>query len=176
MADEKDKIPSQFIAAAGKKPDAPETPASKAVHEYLDALLKSAGSAGNKPETDLNAAIKALAERGKPIETHELLSNLLELLDPKAAAQKKAAETGLVDNAVANQWFADHFPSPRICGVCNREDSYALVPSLGHVSLGPMGAQLRIRTSPLVMLVCRFCGNTLFFNAVMMGVLKQEQE
>lgn len=93
----------------------------------------------------------------------------------KVDAQKRAAETGEVDNVLANKWFVDHWPQPRTCPVCKQND-WGLNPVFGHVSIGALGAQLRTRTVPMVMVTCRICGHTLFFNAVLMGLLQEGTE
>jgi len=89
--------------------------------------------------------------------------------------QKKAAETGRVDNAAMNKWLNQHWKTPRECPVCKQQD-WGVVPQFAHVSLGLPGPQLRTRTYPCVAIACRICGNTLFFNAVIMGLLAKGEE
>ncbi len=155
----------------------PKDELSKAAREYLDALLKSA-TLKLDADTDLNAVIKALTERGKQIGTAEQLSALLELLDPAGAARKRAAETNLVDEAAANEWFKEHWKD-RTCAIC-KEVTWAMSPEFAHVPLtririGQMGGSF-VRSFPSVVLTCRVCGNTLFFNANAMKLLPEGSE
>jgi hypothetical protein len=106
----------------------------------------------------------------------KVLENLGKLLeDPKVAAQKKAAETNQVDETTANEWFKEHWKD-RTCGIC-KEVTWAMAPHFAHVPLtriwrnhGPVAA------FPCVVLTCRVCGNTLFFNANVMKLLPEGSE
>jgi hypothetical protein len=173
MADEKDKITSDFLKAVATKSDVPETPAAKAVREYLDALLRSTPLKSDT-DSDLSAVLKALAERGKPFGTAEQLSALLEILDPGTAARKRAAETNQVDESLANEWFKQHWKD-RTCGIC-KEVTWALAPTFAHVPMNLIWRHAPVHTFPCVVLTCRVCGNTLFFNANAMKLLPEGSE
>jgi predicted nucleic-acid-binding Zn-ribbon protein len=94
----------------------------------------------------------------------------------KADALRQAAESGIVDSVAANAWFHAHWPMPRPCPVCKTENNWGLTTNFAQISLGPPGPQLRTRTSPFVVVTCRNCGNSLFFNALVIGQLPKDQE
>lgn len=113
-------------------------------------------------------------ESGEATPQQQALSVIFEAA-AKVEAQKSAAKTGEVNNDLANKWFADHWPQPRTCPICKQND-WGLNPLFGHVSIGALGAELRTRTVPMVMVTCRICGHTVFFNAVLMELLPKGEE
>jgi hypothetical protein len=142
--------------------------------------------ADEKPEKSVAELLEELAKR-LPKEEASLGSigssvfgtttNWLEALgyltkEAKAAAQKRAAETNLVDNAAANAWLKEHWTKPRKCAVCSKE-TWGLSPNFAHLPESLVGLHQAVRTIPLVVLTCRTCGNTLFLNAIVMGLLPQ---
>jgi hypothetical protein len=129
--------------------------------EGLGGSLPSAGTAISS-SADWPSALKALAE----LSQHQ----------DKIAAQKRAAETNTVESGAANMWFNQYWPQPRKCPVCTREN-WGLAGKFAHVPLGPIGrsaiSSQPISTFPCVVVTCRTCGNTLFFNAIVMGLLPE---
>jgi hypothetical protein len=126
---------------------------------------------GAKIAPELEEVLKLLAERGKPV----TLEGLKALLEPAAAAQKRAAETNQVDDALAAQWFREHWKD-RNCPIC-KEVTWAMAPNFAHVPMvriwrnhGP------VASFPCVVLTCRVCGYTLFFNAIAMDLLPEGAE
>lgn len=80
-----------------------------------------------------------------------------------------------MDEVAANRWFEEHWPEPRSCPVCKNKNwglisNFVNIP-LEPVGTGPVGTYQPVRTAPFVGVICRTCGNTLFFNAVIMGLL-----
>jgi hypothetical protein len=137
---------------------ADDEPKEKSLGTLIRDLLKRTESREPSLAKELPAALPA-----------ELWKRLVE------ERQKEAAETGYVDNELANNWFAEHWPEPRICPIC-KQNNWALTPQFVHMSLGPMGPALRTRTYPCVSVVCRVCGHTVFFNAVIMNLLAKGEE
>lgn len=125
---------------------------------------------GAKIDPELAEVLKALAERGKPV----TIEGLKALLDPIGAAQKRAAETNLVDDALANQWFREHWKD-RKCVICGQV-TWAMAPNFAHIPLNQIGMHAPVHSFPCVTLNCRVCGNTLFFNAVTMKLLPDGAE
>jgi len=148
---------------------------SSVLTDYIKGRVKPLGlgtkilMGGEDPELD--AVRKTLAERGQPI-TPELLQKLALLIeDPVAVAQKRAAETGQVDLAAANEWLMSHWPmEKRLCPVC-QVVQWSIGPSFAQIPINVIGSHSSPRTNPCVAVVCGNCGNTLFFNAIVMGLL-----
>jgi hypothetical protein len=92
----------------------------------------------------------------------------------KAAEQKRAAETNQVDDASANQWFREHWKDRR-CAIC-QSVTWAMAPSFAHVPTSRLWRHAAATSFPCVVLTCRICGNTLFFNAVAMKLLPEGSE
>jgi len=91
----------------------------------------------------------------------------------------KAKGPGAVDEAAANRWFTQYWPEPRRCPVCTNKEwglisNFVNMP-LEPVGTNPVGTYQPVRTTPFVAVICRTCGNTLFFNAVIMGLLPKDQ-
>lgn len=126
------------------------------------------------PDTDAEkiAFLNKLLEGYKPEKVVDLLKWLQEQVEQTTEAiQKKAAETNVVDEVLANQWLTKHWKS-RNCTICG-EVTWAMAPQFAHISFarpGVVGAPLSF---PCVVLTCRVCGNTLFFNAVTMQLLPE---
>ena len=133
-------------------------------------------------DPELAELIKHIAEKGKPITNFKQVIEVLEALgiklaDNTATAQKRAAETGVVDLAAVNAWFLQHWPQPRSCPICQQQrwsiaSKFARVP-LGPVNSGPRTVMEVARTYPAVLVACQTCGNTVFFNAILMGLLPE---
>jgi hypothetical protein len=177
-------------------PMADEKPKIGTFREYINRLGPKTSGAGTKllmGEEDPNDAEKLafltkLLEEGKekigtlsgetkPEKVVDLLKWLQEgvELKTKEAAQKRAAQTNEVDFALASAWFAQHWSEPRNCPVC-KQATWGIAPTFAQIPVSPMGLQTPPRTNPCVAVVCRTCGNTLFFNAVIMGLLPQEEK
>jgi hypothetical protein len=142
--------------------------------EGLANLIKAIYPKGIPSSGGLGGLADQLKEAGEKNPYSEALSSIYSTL-MRQQAQKDAAVSGNVNNALANQWFAEHWPQPRTCTVC-RHAEWGLVPQFAHVALGPIGALMRTRTYPCVAVTCRTCGNTLFFNAVSMGLLPKGED
>jgi hypothetical protein len=103
------------------------------------------------------------------------ISELWELAERvKAAEQKRAADTNQVDNTAVNVWFTEHWKEPRQCAVCS-QSNWAMAPRFTHIPMGPVGLHQPIPKLPCVVVTCQTCGNTLFFNALVMELLPKEQ-
>jgi hypothetical protein len=182
MADEKPKETSLFrdllqlgrpkTSGAGTRllmgEEEPKTDAEK-LNEVLKLLLESA-----KANPDLSGSSGILSASGTGIDYSTLLKWLQEQPTVKEAAQKKAAETNVVDRDLANQWLDKHWRK-RNCAICEQV-AWAMAPAFAHVPMelmgrGPVGTYQPVRSFPCVVLTCRICGNTLFFNAVAMDLL-----
>jgi hypothetical protein len=85
--------------------------------------------------------------------------------------QKKALETGQVDVASATAWIEAHWPAPRKCPLCNHED-WGIGPSFAQIATSTLGLHKPPRINPCVAVVCGHCGNTIFLNAILMGLLQ----
>jgi hypothetical protein len=168
MADEKDKALNDalmaYFKALGKV---------KELHAGTDILL------GKLPGTVAPDALGNLSG----LTTEELLALIKSLgeIDARNAqkdAQKKAAETNQVNEAAANEWFREHWKD-RACPIC-KQVSWAMAPDFAHIPVarirvGQVGGSY-VRSLPTVALTCRVCGNTLFFNALIMGQLPEGSE
>lgn len=89
-----------------------------------------------------------------------------------AAGRQKAAETNVVDSALANQWLNTHWKK-RNCSICGQV-TWAMAPAFAHIPMNLMGRHsAAMHSFPCVVLTCRICGNTLFFNAIAMGLLPE---
>ncbi|MFZ2060844.1 MAG: hypothetical protein WAU82_07520 [Candidatus Binatus sp.] len=145
-----------------------------AVQNYLRALGRLKDLHGTGTATLLSPSPDNL----KDLTTEQLLAlikNLGEFTDPKAAAQKKAAETNQVDEPLASEWFKQHWKD-RNCPIC-KEVTWAMAPDFFHAPMvriwrnhGP------IKSFPCVVLTCRICGYTIFFNANVMQLLPEGSE
>jgi hypothetical protein len=89
--------------------------------------------------------------------------------------QANIDRAGQVDFARASAWFAEHWPEPRICPVC-KQTSWGVAPTFAQVPVSQLGLHMPPRTNPCVAVACRTCGNTLFFNAIIMGLLPKSED
>jgi predicted nucleic-acid-binding Zn-ribbon protein len=130
-----------------------------------------------KKDPELEAVQKALREHGRPFRNREELLKVLDAagMNATATAQKHAAETNLVDVELANIWFAKHWPEPRKCPICS-QNNWGMSQVFAHTALSPLGRHTPVLTTPSVTVTCRNCGNTLFFNAIIMGLLAESAE
>jgi hypothetical protein len=126
---------------------------------------------GAKIAPELAEVLRLLAERGKAT----TIEGLRALLDPAASAQKRSAEPGQVDLMAANEWLIARWPSPRPCPLCNHEE-WAIAGSLAHIPTSAIGLHMPPRVNPCVAVVCGHCGNTVFLNAIIMGLLPKSEE
>lgn len=161
MAEEKPKEPNiiERLLRGVRNPTG-ESPEEKAdrerFNELLQVLRKEVDS--RKPgqdRMDWDQIVKWLAER------HDR-----EELD---AAQKKAAETNEVNETAANEWLKEHWQD-RTCPVC-KIVTWAMAPNFAHIPMSLLGRHTPSTSFPCVVLTCRNCGNTLFFNAIAMKQL-----
>jgi hypothetical protein len=145
------------------------------VSDYLAKLTELTKTLGEnkekREEFSKNLGLFAQTSSGFSPEILEAVRRALLQTD----AQRLAAETNKVDNALANAWFANHWPQPRHCPVC-RSNNWAMAPTFAHVPLGPVGKYQPVRTFPCVVVTCQTCGNTLFFNGVTMKLLPEGAE
>ncbi len=75
----------------------------------------------------------------------------------------------------AQDWLRERMPAALTCSVCNTQN-WILA---DHVVAPPIfgrGLVLGGTAYPHVMLICRQCGHTVFFNAVMMGLVEKRRE
>jgi hypothetical protein len=129
-------------------------------------------------DPDLNDLIKALTERGTTIRNNpQFVDALKAVLGPPmpGTAQKRALETNEVDFALANAWFAQHWEEPRNCPICKKV-TWGIAPTFSQNPVSQLGLHMPPRTNPCVAVICRTCGNTLFFNAIIMGLLPQGEK
>jgi hypothetical protein len=144
---------------------------SEQLNEVIRLLLESAKTNPPDPSSGLGGL---LAGTKSDIDYSQLLKWLQDLPTVKEAAQKKAAETNVVDSDLANQWLDKHWKK-RNCAICEQV-TWAMAPAFAHVPMelmgrGPAGTYQPVHSFPCVVLTCRICGNTLFFNAVAMDLL-----
>ena len=69
-----------------------------------------------------------------------------------------------------NQWLKDKWREPMICPI-SKDNNWmigngAVVP----INMTKNGPKLGGNVFPQIMLICKTCGHTLFFNAVMIGI------
>jgi hypothetical protein len=133
---------------------------------------------GPNKDAELSDVIEAL-ETGTAIRNVPQLVQTLKALQGSSksqeTAQKRAAETGQVDLVAANEWLESHWQvAKRPCSVCGQEQ-WGIGPNLAQIPTSALGPHNTPRTSPCVLLVCGNCGNTLFFNAIVMGLLAGEK-
>jgi hypothetical protein len=121
----------------------------------------------------LDALLGLLRENPKGQEQSEILKWLQDTVEreEREAAQKKASETNAVNEALANEWFKQHWKD-RNCSVCGVV-TWAMAPQFAHISFARPGVVGAPPSFPCVVLTCRNCGNTLFFNAVTMKLLPE---
>ncbi|MGO9606124.1 MAG: hypothetical protein ACLQAT_22490 [Candidatus Binataceae bacterium] len=140
--------------------------------KFLAEVLKQRKGGLPVPGGIANPSMSVLTDAGlKPEETWQMIQAWVD-----AEAKKKAAETNEVDLALANSWFAANWPgAQRKCIVCTH-DNWVMGPKFAHVPMGligtgPVGTYQPVPTFPAVVVTCRTCGHTLFFNAIAMKLL-----
>ncbi|MEN6559274.1 MAG: hypothetical protein ABFD52_00680 [Acidobacteriota bacterium] len=80
------------------------------------------------------------------------------------------------EKGTIKKWFEDKWKEPVICPVC-REGTWIIADHVvTTLRSGQNTAFVGGITYPQVMLICKKCGLTLYFNAVMMGVVKPKEE
>ena len=74
------------------------------------------------------------------------------------------------------RWLQSRAAGPRECAVCLQRNNWVIADDLVSPSPYHRGSEVDIgRTSyPQAMLVCENCGNTVYLNAVMMGIAEGE--
>ena|ERR1700683_474599 len=163
MADEKPKSPlnplEQYYLSLSKQPELLNKAELGAADTLNPEVRRMIAEAIEKAVADpeLRKAAQALGEAAK------------------REIQERAYKTGLVDFVAANAWLLAHWPAPRSCPVCGVE-KWGFAPSFLQIPTADLGFDAPPRPYPAVALVCGNCGNTLFFNAVMMGLLPQGQK
>jgi hypothetical protein len=178
MADEQDKTLSKALADFLKSTeDRKNDPKWKST---LEALASLSGSEAAR--TSFADLLAMYSEASTMPDLGAGRDAVWQLITSAAENEKKrkAAETNTVDIGLANVWFGEHWPHPRKCSVCSAVNwgvvtSFAHVP-LGQIGKGPAGTYQPVQTSPCVVVTCRTCGNTLFFNAIIMGLLPESAE
>jgi hypothetical protein len=93
----------------------------------------------------------------------------------QSEALLRIAMANQVDFARASAWFAEHWPEPRICPIC-KQATWGMAPTFAQVPVSQLGLHMPPRTNPCVAVACRTCGNTLFFNAIIMGLLPKGED
>lgn len=82
----------------------------------------------------------------------------------------------------AKEWINKHSPDDLTCQVCKTTkwilgDMFVAPPSyIPQTQQGAGGISIGGSLYPLVPIICDNCGNTLFINAVMMGLIKGIEE
>jgi hypothetical protein len=78
------------------------------------------------------------------------------------------------EKALFRKWLDSNWADPQICPFCHN-NSWAMGQQLvAPVTIGPnMSTTLGGPVVPLVFLLCQVCAYTMFFNAVMVGVVKK---
>jgi RNase P subunit RPR2 len=128
--------------------------------------------AEEKPKESLYDLVKRLAETANPPIPAEQARAIVKAV--QSEQQRAAATTNTVDNQQANIWLAEHWKS-RECPVC-KENDWGMAPTFAHIPMSFLGRYSAVRSFPCVVLTCRNCGNTLFFNAVAMKLLPEGAE
>lgn len=160
---------------------ADEKPKLDTFREYVESLRSKTSGTGTsilldpKADEDKIAFLDKLLEGGKPEKVVDLMQWLKEQVEhTKGATQKKAAETNAVDSELANQWLNKHWKK-RNCAICDQV-TWAMAPAFAHVPMSLLGRHSPVHSFPCVVLTCRICGNTLFFNAIAMDLLPEGAE
>jgi hypothetical protein len=148
-----------------KKPSLPL--GQTGIEAAVKAVLQTSNPTSTEEKSALTLLAEALAEREKTGQS-DALTKILESL--RTDAQKKAAETNEVDFALANAWFAQHWEEPRNCPICKKV-TWGIAPTFSQNPVSRLGLHMPPRTNPCVAVICRTCGYTLYFNALIMGQL-----
>jgi len=185
---------------ADEKPKEPLSLPTSLFSEYLKRLRTPHLGAGTKilmegeRDPKLDEVIKLLAEKGRTVNAQQLADFLEALGVPRLdSSQTRAEETaGQVETAVGPpipidpsmtvdktkvaQWLDAHWQSPtrtaKACLVCG-QTKWAIADAFTWMAMVGSGGSLQIGGDyyPFVPLACTICGNTLFFNARVMGLL-----
>ncbi|MGC2494657.1 hypothetical protein [Candidatus Binatus sp.] len=173
MADEKDKELNDallnYLKALGKVGGA--TAGTDILLGKTDAeqLAELAKLLGERREPGASSALGLLAATGGTLGSTAISEAIKKLLEQDN--QKKAAETNVVDSTAANEWLNKHWKT-RNCPICGIV-TWAMAPQFAHVSFARPGVVGAPPSFPCVVLTCRNCGHTLFFNGVVMGLLPE---
>jgi hypothetical protein len=174
MADEKKPIPSLAPVGHGLGLDTSEmTPEQLA--ELNKHLADLAGPTKMSPDTLrylADAVQKGVADPNVAMS----LANAMRHAAEDSERKRAAAESNGVDNLAAAKWFDDHWPYPRVCTTCAKQEFWVMSPVFAHIPLSLLGRHAPVRSFPAVVITCRNCGNSLFFNAVVMQLLEAGAE
>lgn len=78
---------------------------------------------------------------------------------------------------VAIDWFTKKWPlQNRACEVCSSSNWSLSEDLVTPVALSAGSLMLGGRSYPQLMLICKNCGNTKYFNAVIMGIVSGEKD
>jgi predicted nucleic-acid-binding Zn-ribbon protein len=74
------------------------------------------------------------------------------------------------------RWLDQKIPQGLICSACGKDD-WNLAPTISTTMvLGGTSIMIGGTIQPLVTLTCKNCGHTVFFNALISGVMKAEKK
>jgi hypothetical protein len=156
-------------------------------------IEKIEGVLGENLPPDAEKVIHAFGDAKTPVPP-ELVWELVEMLQTKAfqseplreriaelrrvareGLQQKAVATGQVHIPSVNAWLKSHWVQSRNCPICG-DIQWGIGPTLVQMPVSALGRHAAPRTNPCVSLVSRKCGFTMYFNAVIMGLLPKEEE
>jgi hypothetical protein len=73
------------------------------------------------------------------------------------------------------QWFKGHWTRDYHCPVCWTNEWLTAEHIVAPVAYSQGGMMIGGSVYPQIMVICKGCGHTLYFNAVMMGILPPPQ-
>ena len=131
------------------------------------------------PQTPISPdALWSLAELlekqvANPEPFRESIADLYRLA--RSALQTKALETGRVHFGLVNAWLNENWLKPRRCPICG-DTQWGIAPTFAQIPAATVGLlDARQRSNPCVALISRKCGYTMFFNAIVMGLLPKSE-
>lgn len=74
------------------------------------------------------------------------------------------------------KWFKKHWTQPAKCDVCGKFEW-----TIGKTIIAPMNivnSEVKItgQLYPQILVLCKHCGNTKYFNAIIMGLVEKNEE
>lgn len=78
---------------------------------------------------------------------------------------------------IALDWLGEKWPiNKRVCDVCGHSQWNLAEDIIAPMAFSEGSIMLGGRSYPQLMVICTNCGNTKYFNAVMIGLVKGEQD
>jgi hypothetical protein len=76
---------------------------------------------------------------------------------------------GKADNDSIQRWWDRHWKDPVICPVCKTTD-WSLSSHLVNIQFATDANASNTPTYPHIIITCKFCAHSIFFNAVQIGI------